>query len=466
MSASMTRTKTPDGGHSGPPLGGLENSSSVTHETKLDRLPADWRVVPLREAYSFTKKPRGLTIPLDGAIPFLPMDAIPIGRVSISAFEERPSSKLTSGTYIENGDLLVAKITPSFENGKQAIVKWDRPFGFATTEVIPIQEIEGISDKHYLFHILLHPEIRADLAGKMDGTTGRQRLSKEVLGAKQIPLPPLAEQRKIAEVLGLVQRAIEQQEQLIALTTELKKTLLHQLFTEGLRGERQKQTEIGPVPESWEVVKLEDAAVAFDYGTSVKCERGKAGVPVLRIPNVVVGSIDLSDLKHGHPKCSELEQLRLRDSDLLFVRTNGVLENAGRCALYRGELEGCYFASYLIRVRVDSSKVLAAFVNEYARTETGRSFLSGRAIRTADGKFNINSGTLKRVMLPLPNISEQTEIVDDLNLAERKLSLHHRKHAALTALFRTLLHQLITAQIRVHALDLPELEVGIAQGTQ
>ena len=198
-------------------------------------------------------------------------------------------------------------------------------------------------------------------------------------------------------------------------------------------------------------------SIAFDYGTSVKCERGKAGVPVLRIPNVAGGSIDLSDLKHGQPKRSELEQLRLRDGDLLFVRTNGVLENAGRCALYRGELEGCYFASYLIRVRVDSSRVLTDFVNEYARTETGRSFLSGRAIRTADGKFNINSGTLKRVLLPLPNISEQTEMVDDLNLVERKLSLHQRKHAALTTLFRTLLHQLMTAQIHVHALDLPEL---------
>ena len=77
--------------------------------------------------------------------------------------------------------------------------------------------------------------------------------------ASAIPLPPFSEQRKIAAVLGLVQRAIEQQERLIALTTELKKALLHKLFTEGLRGEPQKQTEIGPVPESWEVVRFEDA---------------------------------------------------------------------------------------------------------------------------------------------------------------------------------------------------------------
>jgi type I restriction enzyme S subunit len=74
-----------------------------------------------------------------------------------------------------------------------------------------------------------------------------------LLKEQSLPCPEKDEQRKIAAVLGLVQRASEQQERLIALTTELKKALLHKLFTEGLRGEPQKQTEIGPVPESWEV---------------------------------------------------------------------------------------------------------------------------------------------------------------------------------------------------------------------
>ena len=381
------------------------------------------------------------------------MDQIQIGHVHVETYEDKPSDKLTSGTYVENGDLLVAKITPSFENGKQAIVKWNRPFGYATTEVIPIQEIEGVSDKYFLFNLLLHPQVRSELAGKMDGTTGRQRLSKETLGSRLIPVPPLPEQQKIAAVLGVVQRAMEQQERLLALTAELKKTLLHQLFTQGLRHEPQKQTEIGPVPVSWEVVKLESVTEAFDYGTSVKCDYAKPGFPVLRIPNVIGGSIDTTDIKHGQPKRNEIGGLQLRRGDLLFVRTNGVLANAGRCALYREEIPGCYFASYLIRVRVNTKRLDPAFLNEYARTERGVSYLSGKAIRTADGKFNINTGTLRSVMLPLPSIEEQREIVSQLDCVERKLSLHRRKHTTLTALFRTLLHQLMTAQIRVGELD-------------
>ena len=240
----MKQMEGPDSRYSCPANGGLENRLVV-----ID-LPDDWQVKPIHEAYSFTKKPRGLSVAVAGFVPFLPMDTIPIGRISVSEFEERLGSTLSSGTYIENGDLLVAKITPSFENGKQAIVDWTKPFGFATTEVIPIQEIDGVGDKFFLFYLLLHPEIRSDLAGKMDGTTGRQRLSKGVLASRLIPLPPLPEQRKIAGVLGVVQRAIEQQERLIALTTEMKKALMQKLFTEGLRGEPQKQTEIGLVPES------------------------------------------------------------------------------------------------------------------------------------------------------------------------------------------------------------------------
>ena len=68
----------------------------------------------------------------------------------------------------------------------------------------------------------------------------------------------------------MVQRAMELQERLLALTAELKKALLHQLFTAGLRGEPQKQTDLGPVPESWEVVALEDICTFLSGGTPSK----------------------------------------------------------------------------------------------------------------------------------------------------------------------------------------------------
>ena len=270
------------------------------------------------------------------------------------------------------------------------------------------------------------------------------------LKERSLPLPPLSEQKKIAHILSTVQRAIDAQEQIIQTTTGLKRAITHKLFTEGLRNEPRKQTEIGLVPGSWEVVELGAKAESFQYGTSVKCAYDVEGKPVLRIPNVVGGYVDSTDLKFGKPKLSEIEKLRLKTGDLLFVRTNGVKANAGRCSKFNDELDDCYFASYLIRVRLDPAVLNPGFLSEYSRTEVGKSFLSGKSIRTADGKFNINSGTLKTMLVPVPRIDEQNEITEALAFVDAKFSNSEKKKAQLQDLFRTLLHELMTAKTRVN----------------
>jgi type I restriction enzyme S subunit len=91
-----------------------------------------WKVGPIADSFDFTSKPRGLNFLKNGdEIPFFPMDQIPLGRIHVSEFIPKPLAKLGSGTYVENGDLMVAKITPSFENGKQAIVDIETDFASA-----------------------------------------------------------------------------------------------------------------------------------------------------------------------------------------------------------------------------------------------------------------------------------------------------------------------------------------------
>lgn len=417
-------------------------------------LPEDWQVKPIREVYSFTKKPRGLMLPSNGSVPFLPMEAIPIGRVRVSAFEERLGSTLTSGTYVENGDLLVAKITPSFENGKQAIIAWKEPFGFATTEVIPLQDIEGISDKFFLFYLLLHPAIRSDLAGKMDGTTGRQRLSKEVLGGRLIPFPPLSEQRKIAGVLGVVQRAIEQQERLLQLTAELKKALLHQLFTQGLRGEPQKQTEIGPVPENWEVVELGSLAKVGNGSTPKRDNEGywQGGmIPWLNSAKIHERFITEADQFVTDLAVKECHLPRVKSGSLLVAIT-GQGKTLGNTALV--SFETC-INQHLAYAQFTTPRVVPEFVLWFMQTRYDHL----RSISQAGGstKGALTCGYLKTYPVPVPALDEQHEIAAVFAALDRKEKVHQRKHTALTALFRTLLHQLMTAQIRVHALDLSEI---------
>ena len=162
-------------------------------------LPVHWQMVKFEKVATFTKKPRDLRYSEYDEVPFVPMNLIPIATLFSKEFI------LSSGTYFEPGDILLAKITPSFENGKQSIIEdLPTPFGIATTEVIPIREVEGVSDKFYLFYYLLLPDIRALLTSKMKGTTGRLRLGAEALANLEIPLPPLAEQRRIVAKLEVL----------------------------------------------------------------------------------------------------------------------------------------------------------------------------------------------------------------------------------------------------------------------
>jgi type I restriction enzyme S subunit len=90
-------------------------------------LPFNWQVKTIQDVYRFTKKPKGLRVEDQEIVPFIPMDLLPVGHVYAEDSNPKCAKELGSGTYFENGDLLVAKITPSFENGKQAIAKIDSP---------------------------------------------------------------------------------------------------------------------------------------------------------------------------------------------------------------------------------------------------------------------------------------------------------------------------------------------------
>ncbi len=344
--------------------------------------------------------------------------------------------------------------------GRTAILKNQFPGCYYQNHLHRLRAVNGKIEPEFALYWFWYGFKIGDVYFGRKNVTTIPNMSISRLAELLMPKPDLIEQRNIAGLLSFLQRAIEQQERLISLTTELKKALMQKLFTEGTHGKKLKETDIGLIPENWEVFRLGDIVDSFQYGTSVKCNYEADGVPVLRIPNIVGGPVDVSDLKFGKPKHNEVEQLKLKHGDLLFVRTNGVKENAGRCSIYRGELgNNCYFASYLIRVRITGEKLSPEFINEYSRTAIGSSFLSGRAIRTADGKFNINSRTLQDMLVPVPGIDEQNEITSVSLLLEQKLDVHQKRRLQLLDLFRTILHKLMTGEIRVNDLDLSELGI-------
>jgi len=280
-----------------------------------------------------------------------------------------------------------------------------------------------------------------------------------ILKEMEIPVPNSEEQTQIGRVLHTVEQTLQRQEPLLSSCLELKQVTMRELFTRGLRGEPQKETEIGPVPESWEVVRFESAREWLQYGTSTRCKVEPASYPVLRIPNIESGRVNPGELKYCDLDASDAQTYLLEEGDLLFIRTNGVLDRLGSCAVYSGVPKRALFASYLIRARMKRELCDPRFAAHFYSSQRGTSLVASRATPAADGKYNMNTGTIDSLPLPLPqSIEEQREIVSILDAIDRKIDLHRRKRAVLEELFKALLHKLMTGEIRVADLDLSVLE--------
>ena len=224
-------------------------------------LPEGWRITRLDEVVQSSRPSRGGSTDSGSKIPFIPMALLPNDGLPTTRWEMRSAKEVRSGVPFAEGDVLLAKITPCLENGKLGIASGiPGGWGMTSTEVYPLRA-ERVATE-FLACFLTLPSVRHGLASKMQGATGRQRLPREALDSFPIPVPPLPEQRAIASVLRTVQEAKEACERVLAATRQLKQSLLHHLFTYGpvplvhAAHVPLKETEIGPMPESWRVARI------------------------------------------------------------------------------------------------------------------------------------------------------------------------------------------------------------------
>jgi type I restriction enzyme, S subunit len=220
----------------------------------------------------------------------------------------------------------------------------------------------------------------------------------------EVPLAPSAEQHRIVTAieehfsrLDAADRSLDQAKRRLA-------TLRAATLTEFV-GE-------------YEAVEFSSLVTELRYGTSIKCSYEAEGRPVLRIPNVQGGNVDLSDLKFATDANVDLSSFVLEAGDLLFVRTNGSRDLIGRVASVNGA-EGMAFASYLIRARPDRPRLDPRFAVIALSSPASRGVIEAKAATTA-GQYNLNLAALRSLPVPLPPIEEQRLIVAEV---ERRFSI-------------------------------------------
>lgn len=255
----------------------------------------------------------------------------------------------------------------------------------------------------------------------------------KALKEKEIPIPPLSEQRNIARTLRQIDDAISLQDKQLQVATDMKRTAMQTIFTRGLKDEPQKETEIGPIPESWEPTPCDQI---FKLTSGKKRPSNLSDFPNDEKPFPVLG---------GNGVMGFADKWYLDAPQTLVI---------GRVGEYCGAV---HIASDRVWV-TDNALYVKEWRNEDADLEFVGAFLThfdlNRFKRLA-GQPLITQGMINEHSIPLPEtIAEQREIVAILDTIDRKIDLHQRKHAVLDELFKALLHKLMMRKIRVEDLDL------------
>lgn len=286
-------------------------------------------------------------------------------------------------------------------------------------------------------------------------TTGIRNLDWYEYLRFEVPVLPLDAQKKLVRIIGGVRKAYRIERQQVDVLTELKRAAMRDLFTRGLRGEPQKETEIGLVPESWEI-KAIGQVFEIVQGLSLKgnLSGGADGIPFLRTSNVYWGQIDLKNLSRMHVAPESIGDRWLSRGDLLVCEGGEI----GRAAVWESSKQGYTYQNHLHRLRPLIAKSIEP---KFTATWLEIGFCHRRVYEGAGNKTtipNLSRARLAELLMPVPVIDEQREIVAILDAIDRKIELHRKKHAVLEELFKALLHKLMMGEIRVADLDLSAVD--------
>jgi len=373
----------------------VSNGDQLAHLLGGHELPGHWEILPLGEVVEMTKRPKGLERP--SAIPFIPMQSISDRTLDLRNWELRPEGDIRSGTYCEAGDVLLARITPCFENGKLGIVgEVPNGWGMATTEVYPLRSSR--LEPRFLAYFLKAPAVRDSLLGAMEGATGRMRVPKEALEALPVPIPPRDEQDRIVQWVEARETTISSGQEALSLGLQRAASLRSVLMAQAVEG-------------PWPRVALRDVLVSLRNGVFVSRPAvDPPGIRIFRISAVRPLSLLMTDVRYAPADLVGYENFLVREGDLLFTRYSGNADYVGACARV-SNLDGpTLYPDKLIRAVVDRSQVLPEFFELVCSTGRTLTEIRGRRKTTA-GQVGIAGGQLATVSVPLPPLEAQRLIV-------------------------------------------------------
>jgi len=247
---------------------------------------------------------------------------------------------------------------------------------------------------------------------------GIHHLGAKALSEWSIPLAPRAEQDRIVaaieEQFSRVDAGCVALESVAQKARRMRAATLSRLLSDS-------------DGSAWPSTALGDVLISGRYGTSTKCSYDGDGMPVLRIPNVQSGSIDLTDLKFAADTRVDLTASAVAQDDILIIRTNGSRALIGRAAVVPAPPRPLAFASYLIQLRVNRELIDPQFLVATLGSPPARAEIEHLAATTA-GQYNISLSKLRSLRVPIPPLRDQIAAI-----AEAQRQLSHATELEMTA---------------------------------
>jgi type I restriction enzyme, S subunit len=353
------------------------------------------------------------------------------------------SSETTSiKSIFKTGDVLFGKLRPYLR--KYWLATFD---GVCATEILPLVTKKGIDSK-FLFYIIQQDKFINYLDQKSYGTK-MPRTSWKEMAEYNIMIPPLSEQRKIAAILSSVDEAIEKTEAIIEQTEKVKKGLMQQLLTKGIGHTKFKKTEIGEIPEEWEVKRLDEIAKVsggkrLPKGkslTSVKNDH-----PYIRVADMQEDGISLENIQYVPTDVAKSIRRYTVNAGDIYISVAGTL---GLVGIVPPELDGANLTENADRI--SNIKCNNIFLKYVLQSDLIQSIIEREKTISAQPKLALTR--IKGFLIPIPSVEEQKKIADILLAVEKKLKSEKQKHVQLLLIKKGLMQVLLTGKVRVKVDD-------------
>lgn len=394
-----------------------------------------WPTVRIQEVAEVNPAgPRNGQISPDAMVDFVPMAAVHEDG-QIGALEQRSYGDVAKGfTAFRRGDVLLAKITPCFENNKIAVANVKTAYGFGSTEFHVVRCLEERLDPEFLTYFLRQDSVRYAGERRMTGSAGQRRVPKAFLEELEIPLPPLREQRRIATTLKQADSLRRTRRFSIDRLNEFRLSLFDEMFVVG-------------EDSAWPTVSVADLATDIRTGPFgsqlLHSEFVDKGVAVLGIDNAVRNEFAWDQRRFITPaKYQKLKRYTVRPGDVLIT----IMATCGRCAVVPDDIPTAINTKHLCCVTLDQGRALPTFL--HAAFLNHPNILKQLGVRAKGAVMpGLNMGVIKTLSLRLPPLDLQRAFVGKVAVAKQLQSSFRQGLETLAALFVSLEHRAFRGEL-------------------